>query len=625
MNVLLIEDNPGDAFLVQEMFSELLTKPSQSISFKVIHQETLKTALACLQKTHFDILLVDLSLPDSQGLDTVKKICEIAPTIPFIVLSGLADEKIATAAVKEGAQDYLLKGNVDSQLLFRSIQYAIERKKNDLQLKQLAYFDPITDLANRYYFMQLLKQMLNMARRYHWLTAILFIDLNGFKLINDTFGHESGDRLLKTVANRLSSRSSDIVSRFGGDEFVIVLNKVKNISEVSLFAQKILKKIKEPITVNDHQTCITASIGISLFPHDGTDLKTLLKKADMAMYRAKETGKGNYHFFEATIDKQVDRQHFDEDLHSKINPMQQLNSTPTIKCSDGEILNTATLPYQILHAIGNAVLITDHENKIIFINQRYTEITGYTGDEVIGKNPNVLSSGKQDKAFYKELWDTLHSTGYWEGEIWNRKKSGELFPEWINISVLKNKNGSPINYIAIFSDISFKKEAEEKIIHYAYYDPLTNLPNRRFFIEQLKQAIVLSKRNQQKPTILFIDLDDFKKINDQFGHAVGDVYLCKVAHLMKSKLRESDIVSRFGGDEFVLLLSNIQSKETALKFSQQLLTHLESSMIQVENNQLFVKASIGSAIYPDNGVDAESLIRYADMEMYEIKAKRKQK
>ncbi len=285
--------------------------------------------------------------------------------------------------------------------------------------------------------------------------------------------------------------------------------------------------------------------------------------------------------------------------------------------------NTSKLTYRILHAIGNAALITNHENKIIFINQRYTEITGYTWDEVVGKNPNVLNSGKQDKTFYKQLWDTLQSKDYWEGEIWNRKKSGELFPEWINISVVRDRNNKPLYYIAIFSDISFKKEEEEKVIHYAYYDPLTNLPNRLFFKEQLRQALMLSKRNKQKLAVLFVDLDDFKKINDKFGHAVGDEYLCKVANLMKAQLRESDIVSRFGGDEFVLQLSNIQSKKAALEFSKQLSVEIETSMIQIENNQLFAKASIGCAIYPDDELEADSLIQYADEKMYEVKARRK--
>ena len=197
------------------------------------------------------------------------------------------------------------------------------------------------------------------------------------------------------------------------------------------------------------------------------------------------------------------------------------------------------------------------------------------------------------------------------------------YAEWINISRVNDTSGHLLYYIGIFSDISSKKEEEKKIKYYAYYDILTNLPNRRFFIEQMKQAIALSKRNRQKLNIVFLDLDDFKKINDQFGHAIGDSYLCQVANLMKSKLRESDIVSRFGGDEFVLLLSNIQSKEAALKFNQQFLTELEAAKIKIEDKSFPVKASIGCAVYPDDGLDAEALIQIADTKMYDLKAKRK--
>lgn len=287
------------------------------------------------------------------------------------------------------------------------------------------------------------------------------------------------------------------------------------------------------------------------------------------------------------------------------------------------VLITSKLIHQILSSLRAAVMITDHDNKIIFINQCYTEITGYSWDDVVGKNPNVLSAGIQDKAFYKQLWVTLNSTGSWEGEVWNRKKSGELFAEWINISIVKDRKGHLLYYVGIFSDISIRKEQEKQIMHYAYYDVLTNLQNRRLYVEQLKQAIALSKRNQQNLAVVFIDLDDFKEVNDQFGHVIGDAYLCQVASLMKSHLRESDVVARFGGDEFVLLLVNMPSKEAALKFSQELSSKLEAAMIQIEDKTFLVKASLGCAVYPDDGLDAESLIQIADAHMYEVKTQRK--
>lgn len=284
---------------------------------------------------------------------------------------------------------------------------------------------------------------------------------------------------------------------------------------------------------------------------------------------------------------------------------------------------TLKLAYSVLDAIGHAILITNKKNQIIYINRHYSEITGYSPEEVIGKNPNVLSSGKQDSAFYQQLWKTLHSEGHWEGEIWNRKKSGELFPEWMNMSVIKDQDDLCLYYIGTFSDIAIKKEAEEKILHYAYYDPLTDLPNRRFFEEQLKEQIALFKRNKQKIAVLFIDLDDFKKVNDQFGHQIGDLYLCQFANLIKNQLRESDILARLGGDEFVIKLPDIKSEEIVKEYCQLLLFKLESTPISIEKNLFTIRMSLGHAIYPDDGLVASSLIECADRRMYKIKQLRK--
>lgn len=274
------------------------------------------------------------------------------------------------------------------------------------------------------------------------------------------------------------------------------------------------------------------------------------------------------------------------------------------------------LIYKILDSLGNAVLITDKENKIIYVNQHYTEITEYSSDEVVGKNPNIVKSNKQSSGFYQELWASLKTKGYWEGEIWNRRKSGELFPEWINISTIKNQNGQIDYHIGIFSDISDKKIKDEKTLRYAYYDALTDLPNRRFFIEQLKQAITFCKREKQKLAVLYMDLDKFKMVNDQFGHLVGDQYLCEVANLIKQKLRETEILSRFGGDEFVILLPRIKSLLEVEKFSNRLLTHLHNTSLLIQNETLNIRASLGYAIYPDDAQDMDLLIECADKKMY---------
>ena len=264
-------------------------------------------------------------------------------------------------------------------------------------------------------------------------------------------------------------------------------------------------------------------------------------------------------------------------------------------------------------------LITNHENKIVYINKQYEEISGYHYHEVVGQNPNVLSSGKQDKIFYKNLWKALSKQGFWEGEIWNRNKLGELYPEWISIFAIKNAHGKIQYHVGIFSDITSEKAAEEKIKHYAYHDPLTQLPNRRFFLDNLNYMIRLAKRQSKKIALIFIDLDHFKVINDKHGHLVGDQFLCAVAKKIQDNIRSSDIVSRFGGDEFVILLYNVDSKEAAKMVAQKILTDFENSFIQIGEQKFKATLSIGGAIYPDDASDADALLHYSDRAMYRVK------
>lgn len=277
------------------------------------------------------------------------------------------------------------------------------------------------------------------------------------------------------------------------------------------------------------------------------------------------------------------------------------------------------LAYKALAVMREGCLITDSENKILYVNKRYEEISEYSLKEVIGKNPNVLSSGRQDKAFYQALWEALHTKGYWEGEVWNRKQSGELYPQWTNISVVKDRRGKIRYHVGVFSDITSKKAAEEKIKRYAYYDPLTDLPNRRFFIERLKQAIKMAKRDHQQLAVLFLDLDHFKPINDQHGHLVGDLFLQVFARLIQESVREVDTVSRFGGDEFVVLLPNVTSKANAMDVARKLLAVFHANPIDVKGHTFPISVCIGGAIYPESAAESEALITAADHRMYDVK------
>lgn len=287
VKVLLVEDSPPDARLV-----ELMLDGSKGERAELTTVGTFAAAQESLQSGAFDVVLLDLSLPDGYGIDLVNQV-RLLTEAPIIVFSGSGDEDLAAMAVREGAQDYLVKGHVDDFLLTRSIRYAIERSEERKRMSTLAFYDQLTGLQNRQSFMLSFEQILERARRDQQPIAVLFIDLDGFKVVNDTLGHEGGDHVLIVVAQILRDcvRGSDIVGRLGGDEFVIVLSSISKPTDTAIVAEKIRVAIDRPINVRGTHTHVSSSIGIAYYPEDGDDADTLINNADRAMYRAKAAGK----------------------------------------------------------------------------------------------------------------------------------------------------------------------------------------------------------------------------------------------------------------------------------------------------------------------------------------------
>lgn len=263
------------------------------------------------------------------------------------------------------------------------------------------------------------------------------------------------------------------------------------------------------------------------------------------------------------------------------------------------------------------IMVTDPGNHIVSVNRSFTEITGYAQDEVVGKNPGFLASGRHDQDFYREMWESVVNTGSWQGEIWNRRKNNEIYPESITIICVKDAGGKVLNYLAIFGDITERKVAEERIQQLAHYDVLTGLPNRVLFNDRLEQAIIASQRNEEKLSLLFLDLDRFKQINDTLGHGVGDQLLQMVAQRLMHCVREQDTISRQGGDEFIAVLP-----DTDIHGAEMVAEKILQILIQpylIEGHDLRISASIGIAVYPHHASDAETLIKYADVAMYQAK------
>ena len=264
-----------------------------------------------------------------------------------------------------------------------------------------------------------------------------------------------------------------------------------------------------------------------------------------------------------------------------------------------------------------AIIITDKENNIISVNRAFTDVTGYEEKEVFGKNPKLLASGRQDKDFYRELWETLLKNNSWQGELWNRRIDGTVYPEWLSISVVRDEADDIVNHIAIFTDITQHKALEQQLEHLAHYDALTHLPNRLLLNSRVNYEIIVAERHKNTFALLFIDLDHFKNINDSLGHSIGDQVLIEVGQRLLACVREEDTVARLGGDEFNILLVDSTMKGAVI-VANKIITSL-AAPIFYQTYQLNITPSIGISLYPENGDSYETLSKNADNALYQAK------
>jgi len=265
------------------------------------------------------------------------------------------------------------------------------------------------------------------------------------------------------------------------------------------------------------------------------------------------------------------------------------------------------------------IVITGADGAIQKVNRAFTQITGYAEQEVLGKNPRILKSDRHDAAFFQQMWDSLLEEGKWQGEIWNRRKNGEVYPQWLTITAIRERGGKVSHYVGVFHDMTELKLHEERLRYQAYYDTLTSLPNRMMFRERLAAAMHrVDQGGARSLAVLFLDLDNFKRVNDSLGHSVGDLLLKEVAARLRHSIREEDTVARYGGDEFICIIQGIQSEEDAVLAARRITEAIEPPYM-INGHDLYLTASIGIAFYPEDGEDHETLVRNADTAMYRAK------
>jgi diguanylate cyclase (GGDEF)-like protein/PAS domain S-box-containing protein len=280
------------------------------------------------------------------------------------------------------------------------------------------------------------------------------------------------------------------------------------------------------------------------------------------------------------------------------------------------------LDAQVFENATEGVMITDAEQRILDVNRAFTTITGYTREEILGENASILQSGRHDESFYRELWKSVRERGSWQGEIWDRRKNGDIYPKRLSISAVPDERGQVVRYIGLFSDITTVKQTQEQLYHMANYDSLTGLANRRFFHDRLGRDLQEARRSGEMVALMFIDLDGFKLINDNMGHRAGDVLLRAAADRIRENVRDSDTVARMGGDEFTVVIPRLHNSQHAAGVAQKMLARI-AEPVALEQQEIFTTSSIGIAIFPQDAADVEGLLQSADTALYRAKERGK--
>jgi diguanylate cyclase (GGDEF)-like protein/PAS domain S-box-containing protein len=529
--VLVIEDNPGDARLV-ELF--LLEDPGSH--FAVTKAGTLADGLAVLAAQPMDAVLLDLSLPDSFGMETLAKL-RAASSVPVVVLTGTADEALALDALRQGAQDYLVKGQGDGELVRRAIRYAMGRSQADAELRSSeARFRALFDNAGA--------------------GMVLSSPDGNYVHCNPAFCQMVGysDAELQAINYRTITHPDDL-DRHGALRARMMAGELDSYDITKRYVAR-----------DGH--VVWARLNI-----------TAIRDGEGARYTV------------AVVEDVTERKRLEDHMR---------------------------LAATVFENTGEGLFVTDAGRHIIHVNPAFTQLTGFSPDDVLGKTPRILSSGRHGQDFYDRMAVDLARTGKWQGEIWNRRKTGEMFAEWLNIAAVRDGEGEITNYVAVFSDITSRKQDEERLSYQANHDPLTRLPNRTLFQERLSRALTRANRSQSMVALLFIDLDFFKQVNDTLGHLAGDILLQQVAERLTACVRQGDTVARLAGDEFTVILEDLTEARDGAVVAHKILSAL-ATPFDLQGKEARISSSIGVALYPADAGDSQGLVKLADAAMYRAK------
>lgn len=586
--VLVVDDDPGTRFLVTESL--------YPHGFTVKEAATGEQALTLYPSVKPDLVLLDVNMPGIDGFETCLKIRNRRDgrDVPILVITGRDDSASIDAAYSAGASDFIVKP-INWPVLIHHVRYmlragkALSEQHRNTQLQTLTH--ALSELASQFFLT--LPEMLASALR---------IIAGSDYLSND--GVEAAIFLFKEDKFVLAANSAkDSTISAIADSYRNLTEPEVNTEGQLLFPLFVTATNRSPASLLDLQRYHHFSVSGSHIPESPSNADDLIGILVIKPRNPESTLKYSLGAFAPLID---------ELTHLICNAQAQL-----------ELYLTA----QVFANSIEGIAITDADTRILRVNSAFEKITGYPARDVLNKPIGILKSGRQDAGFYRDMWRSIRQDGHWQGEIWNRRKDGEIYAEWLNVSAIKNTSGDVTHYMGIFIDISRQKEQERQLQHLTQLDNLTGLTNRFLFEEYLNHAVIEADTQNCSLAILCIDLDRFQHINETFGHAYGDQLLAVIAHRIRACLPGDALVTRRGGDEFLVLLKGFPHEASSVrrqlaKIAENLLQTVQLPL-NIDRHKLSISASIGIALFPEHSEEASDLLKLADVAMYQAKEKGK--
>lgn len=680
MRILYVEDNPVDAMFIRVA----LEHAAPNYIVEVV--ETKAGAFARLESPDgLDLVLCDLMLPDGSGLEVLAHIRAHGLPLAVVLLTGSGDQDVVSAALKAGADAYLIKGKTSPGLLPRAFERALERFRSSMIRRvhpikvlyaegyaencgQVARhiaqhvphirFDVVSDAqlvlarlpseegkASDYDVVVLdfslpglnaldlvrilrdergLKLPILLVTKHgneEMVAEALMVGVDDYLEINDSYPHklpatiESACHRAELARERSSLQESEARARLLLDSAAEAIYGI-DLDGRCIFVNPAFLRIlgyereDELLGQSIHQLIHHTRSGGVPYPNE----ECLIYQAyirDEAIHRDDEV-------FWRKDGRPVPVEYWSYPMHRDGKVVGSVATFFDIseRRKAEEKLRQAAMVFDNTR---DGVMITDHEGHILTVNHSFTEITGYTEDDIARKQPNILRSGLHDAEFYQDMWAHIGETGYWRGEIWNRRKNGEIYPQWLTINRVGDGGDEGRHYVGVFTDLSQIRHREAQLDHLTNFDPLTDLPNRSLVQSRLEHALERAKRHSGHVGVLYIDLDHFKSVNDSLGHKAGDELLRCVSERLAGRVRKEDTLSRLGGDEFMLVIELLDESQVAADVARDLLAQLALPFSCLGGHEVFLGASIGISIYPDDGEDVADLMRHAEVAMYQAK------